>query len=90
VTRRGRILILAVVSLLLLAAFSIGRVSSRAADVPSPVDHRTVVVHAGDTLWSIAQRTAPHADPRVVVAEITHENHLGAESLRPGQLLVLP
>lgn len=49
-----------------------------------------VTVHAGDTLWSIAGRTAPGADPRAEVDRLRALNGLdsaGAVTLRPGQQL---
>lgn len=51
---------------------------------------RTVVVRPGDTLWSIAGRTEPQADPRAVVEAITAANDVDPEALVPGQRLVVP
>ena len=51
---------------------------------------RTVAVRPGDTLWSIAGRTEPQADPRAVVEAITAANDVDAEALGPGQRLVVP
>ena len=42
-----------------------------------------VVVHEGDTLWSIAERIAPDADPRKLVDEITAAR--GTADLRAGE-----
>jgi len=42
-----------------------------------------VVVHEGDTLWSIAERIAPDADPRNVVDEIAASR--GTADLRAGE-----
>lgn len=89
-TRRGRLVVLLVLSILLLVAFSVGRVSSR-ADGPGrarPVP--TVVVRAGDTLWSIARRAAPGQDPRVVVARIVSANRLDGATVLVGQRLAVP
>jgi len=46
-------------------------------------------VRGGDTLWSIA---AAHyaGDPREAVWKIERRNDLGAASIQPGELLVLP
>ncbi len=50
----------------------------------------SVVVHSGDTLWSIAESVAPDADPRAVVDAIQEANGLAGAGLVPGQVLVLP
>jgi len=50
---------------------------------------RGYVVHAGDTLWSIA--VAHYAgDPRRAIWEIEQRNGLDGSSLRVGEVLVLP
>jgi hypothetical protein len=89
-TRRGRILALLVVTVLLFVAFSVGRVSSSNAAAPAaPVVEHSVIVTSGETLWSIAQREAPGRDPREVVDLLQRTNHLTG-MLRAGQRLVLP
>ena len=57
---------------------------------PAMARSRTYVVRSGDTLWSIALRTDPTADPRTVVDELVEANRLGSASIAPGQRLVLP
>ena len=51
-----------------------------------PVSAR-VVVHAGDTLWSIAERIAPGRDPRDEVADLRRLNVMAGTLLSPGQIL---
>ena len=46
-------------------------------------------VHAGDTLWSIAERTFA-GDPREGVWEIQERNRLTSPTIVPGQMLVIP
>lgn len=46
-------------------------------------------VKAGDTLWSIAERTYA-GDPREGVWELTKRNNLTSATIVPGQMLVLP
>ena len=87
-TRRGQIVVTLLVTGLLLAMFSLGRFSAGAAG--DPVSHRTVVVHTGDTLWSIAAKAAPSADPRVIVEKIRLLNHLNSGAVQLGQQLQLP
>lgn len=51
----------------------------------------TVQVHQGESLWSVAQRMAPAADPAAEVAQIRQLNGLSAQSVvHPGQLLKVP
>lgn len=48
-------------------------------------------IRGGDTLWSIAQRVAPSADPRAVVLQLQVLNDLAPDAdLQPGQVLQLP
>jgi Tfp pilus assembly protein FimV len=88
-TRRGRaVVVLLALLLLVLAGFTLGRVSSQAAGPAKPVP--TVTVHAGETLWDIAARVAPHADRRALVAQIEALNGLSTGRLIVGQQLRLP
>jgi LysM repeat protein len=55
------------------------------AGTGSPVDY---TVQAGDSLWSIAQRVQPSADPRPLVARLASQT--GSEKVVPGERIVLP
>jgi LysM repeat protein len=77
----GRIVILIAFALVFWLAFARGS---------NEAGHRqTVVVRAGDTLWSIA---AAHyaGDPREGVWKLEQRNGLPDATLTPGQRLVLP
>jgi LysM repeat protein len=88
-TRRGRVvLVLGLLAALLLVGFMLGQVSSSSA-AGQPVTN-TVVVHSGDTLWSIAARVAPQRDPRGVVAQLMVLNHLHGAVLEVGERLSVP
>jgi hypothetical protein len=50
--------------------------------------HHVIVVQPGDTLWSIARRLDPEADPRPLVDRLVALN--GVVAVAPGQRLVLP
>jgi Tfp pilus assembly protein FimV len=59
-------------------------------DAQRPAASRTAyVVAPGDTLWGIARRVAPGRDPRIVVDELTRDNHLQGV-LQPGEHLLVP
>ena len=45
-------------------------------------------VQPGDTLWSIAQRLDPSADPRPLVARLTTQT--GSDTVIPGERITLP
>jgi hypothetical protein len=91
-TRRGRAVLLLALVVLLLAAFSLGRVGSQAAPrgarQAAPLAQTTV--HQGETLWSVARRVAPGTDPRAVVRRLQELNHLDGAGVRAGQQLLLP
>ena len=89
-TRRGRIVaVLTLMLLVVLAGFTLGNGSSVAAGRGAPAQH-TVVVRPGETLWSLAARIAPQQDPRLVVADIQTSNALSGAAVQPGQPLVVP
>jgi nucleoid-associated protein YgaU len=54
------------------------------------VGQSSVVVHSGDTLWSIAGSIAGDDDVRDVVDRIREVNGLHGSDLLPGEVLVLP
>jgi LysM repeat protein len=79
-----------VVLVVLVVGFSMGRVSTQAA---GPAVHHavpTATVHPGETLWQIAARVAPHADPRAMVRQLEALNHLSGPQVLAGQQLLLP
>lgn len=59
--------------------------SSGGSSVVSPV-----VVQPGDTLWSVAQRADPGADPRAVVDRIRELNGLQGDAVVAGVVLQVP
>lgn len=92
-TRRGRLLLLALLVGVTFAAFSLGRVSGNAATsqgASTKASYVRVVVQPGDTLWSIAKAAKPGADPRGYVQRIIELNGLPGPDVRVGQALSLP
>jgi LysM repeat protein len=49
-----------------------------------------VTIHAGDTLWSLADTYAGDTDPRDWIAGLVTLNALESNNLQPGQKLALP
>jgi LysM repeat protein len=94
-TNRGRVVLRALVIVLMLLVMATSGLAlargARAADgaAPAVVVH-THVVLPGETLWGIAQRVAPHDDPRDTVARIAEFNSLTTTAVRAGQRLALP
>jgi hypothetical protein len=99
-TRRGRIVVAvmltaAFLSLVVLAWLAIAARAAQAADRGSPPgavyqNLTSVVVHPGQTLWSIASQAEPTADPRVVMQQIIDLNALRSTGIEPGQRLWVP
>jgi LysM repeat protein len=58
------------------------------AAAAEPAD--TVRVEAGDTVWGIAERRYPTADPRVKVDEIMRLNGRRDPVVHPGESLRVP
>ena len=57
---------------------------------PTPIARSSYVVREGDTLWTIAHRLAPGADPRPIVDSLATANGLDAGLIVPGQTLLVP
>ncbi|MCU1481983.1 MAG: conserved rane protein [Subtercola sp.] len=93
-TRRGRLVLAALVSLPLiagLAAFAIlGGGAAIATGGGQPVSYSYVTVQSGQSLWGIAQSLDPSADPRDIIAEIVDLNQLHTSDVHAGQRLALP
>ncbi|MFE1645428.1 LysM peptidoglycan-binding domain-containing protein [Microbacterium sp. P01] len=75
---------------LVLALVSGGSAIASAQDGAPPTTFATVTVMSGDSLWSIAQDVAPHADPRDVVDAMVRLNALEGATVSAGQELAIP
>ncbi len=94
-TRRGRIVLIGflvvVIGLIWLAAAG-GSVATGSGVSTGGYDKHMsqVVVEPGDSLWSIAARAEPNADPRLVIQQITDINVLPSAEIAAGQRLWVP
>jgi hypothetical protein len=90
-TRRGRIVVVALLLGLLLVAFTLFSARSAASrHEGQAVPTRTVVVDEGDTLWGIAAAVAEPGQTRELVHRIQKVNSLPTPALVVGQELAVP
>lgn len=90
-TRRGRLTVFLtfLVATLAVSFFALSSAASGSGERGRPEPVRMVQVESGDTLWSIATRTAPEQDPRDVVHDIQELNSLDG-TLRVGTAIAVP
>jgi LysM domain len=89
-TRRGRLAVTlalvavstGVLGLVQPEAFALGR-----GDGPAT---QRITVRPGETLWAIADRVAPDADPRSTIARLESMNHLRSSTVPAGSVLLVP
>jgi LysM repeat protein len=77
--------------LLIALALPLGGIGGHSHTIGSvPAENRTgtYVVQPGDSLWSIAERVDPTADPRPLVAKLAAQ--VGSDTVVPGERIVLP
>lgn len=90
-TRRGRLVVLALFLGLAFVAFTVLSGQSAATrESGRPVATRTVVVGEGDTLWEIASQIAEPGQTREMVSYIEELNALPGPSLQLGQRIAVP
>jgi hypothetical protein len=87
-TRRGRLVLVALFLVLVGGAAALLSPASQAADPAAPP--QLAVVQPGDTLWSVAARYRPSTVPFAVIDEIRRLNHLDGYIVYAGQELILP
>lgn len=91
-TRRGKVVVTLGASLACLGLLQVtGGVQAVASGISGGPATASVVAQPGETLWEIAKRVAPGADPRATVAAIRELNGLDRQvSLLAGQSLTVP
>jgi LysM repeat protein len=87
-TRRGRVVVGVV--LLALAAAMVVVLTSNVQAAPPSSPPRAVVVHPGDTLWSIAARVHPRGSLTDTMLAIERLNHMPDGTVYVGQQLLVP
>ena len=92
-TRRGRIVLTALVAIPLAAGGVVGVLNAGGAAANSSASSATfhyVTVAPGESLWQIATQVAPSADPRDVIDDIVDLNQLSTTELQAGQRIAIP
>lgn len=90
-TRRGRGLVVIVLSVIMMALVVAGALRATAASTEPPAGWTTSIVQPGDTLWSLAAaRSDANGDPRALIALIKQVNGLTGSQVNSGQHLLLP
>ncbi|WP_165781411.1 LysM peptidoglycan-binding domain-containing protein [Streptosporangium minutum] len=91
-TRRGRIVVVAALTLVTLGALWVGaRIDAASALEGGGREGLSwVVVRGGDTLWEIADSVTEGGDPAAVIRRIMDLNGLSDSVIRPGTRLYLP
>jgi hypothetical protein len=97
-TRRGRAVV--VVFAVIVATVVITLIGMAVAGGAQAANHgragagyqgmRQIVVRPGETLWTIAARAEPSADPRLVISQIMTANLLSTTVVQAGELLWVP
>ena len=92
-TRRGRAVLTALVALPIVIGafvFALNGGGAAASGDRTHVSFQHVTVESGDSLWTVAERIAPNADPRDVIAALVTLNGLDSAVVSPGQALAIP
>lgn len=96
ITRRGRVVLGLIIAICVATVVAIGVFSGGSYALASAhtqnetVEFTYVAAMPGDSLWSLATRLAPEADPRDVIADIKRLNQIESSELLVGQELAIP
>ena len=88
-TPRGRRVFASLALLPIVLVFSLTG-SHKAVASDSAPKTRAITVAQGDSLWDVAVRVAPNADPRATIWTIQQLNHMQNSDLSFGQSLIVP
>ncbi len=87
-TRRGRLVVAGL--LLAFVAALVGVLASTVQAAAPPAPPHAIVVHEGDTLWSIAARVHPRGSLTDTMLTIERLNHMPDGTVYVGQQLLVP
>jgi hypothetical protein len=93
ITRRGRIVLTALVATPLAVGAGLVALNGGAAVASkdaSSAAFEYVTVSSGQSLWDLAEEIAPSADPRDVIASVVDLNRLPTSDVAAGQQLAVP
>lgn len=93
ITRRGKVVLAVLLSLpsaALIGTMALSSMPAVASSSDSSYEFDYVTVSAGESLWDVAERIAPQADPRDVIADIERLNGLEASGVQAGASLAIP
>ena len=90
--KRRRFTLMPIITLAALSLMvTVPALSSMQLHAAAPQHYATVIVHPGDTLWSIASaHTASTNDVQDTIDRITEVNHLAGAAIQPGERLRVP
>lgn len=92
-TRRGHAVLTVLAALPVVIGaivFALNGGGAVATDAEHAATFQHVTVQTGESLWVIAERIAPTADPRDVIADLVTLNGLETAVVAPGQQLAVP
>lgn len=93
ITHRGQVALVILVTLVLtivMSVFVLGTAGASASAEGASAEPAYISVQAGETLWQLAEKLDPNADPRDLIAEIVALNDLPSSTVEAGQRLALP
>jgi hypothetical protein len=93
-TRRGRVVVILTIALILLVGFWVsarhGARATSGGERGRAATRESVVIGPHDTLWGVAVRSRPDVDPRITVQRMIDLNALSSAIVNPGQRVYLP
>ena len=93
ITRRGKValaVLLSIPTVALIGTMALSSAPAVANADSSSYEFEYVTVAAGESLWDVAERIAPQADPRDVIADIERLNGLESSGVQAGESLAIP